>query len=158
MNTTQQEVRKLNFLDIFEPSFNREKISVGIHEKVILTIRYPEAFTLDQDVFTAIWTHGEKISLEKTIASTVFAESFNSVGLTSEDDLQESLYRLSNIGIQIMVSNTTEQREINHNLFDMASEFDVDGNLIAVTMSVRNPEIFNWLFVEDLMNLSEEGC
>jgi hypothetical protein len=153
MITTRPEVRKLNFFDVFESNFMREEISVGIHEEVIITINYPESFTLDKDMFMAIWTNGEKISFNETIASTVNAEALFSDELICEEDLEESLKRLSKLSIDISYSKQGERHKNHYNLFDVASSSDADGNLMAVTMEVKCLDILNWLFSEDLMKL-----
>lgn len=153
MNIQRPVVNKLNFMDIFNSEFQKNNISIGVSNDVVVTIEGPELSLSDRVIFTTIWGNGEKCTIDNTIFSTISEELLYSHVSMTDSILEEALDRLSRLSIGVKYSFEGERYEGRYNIFDVAVSSDIDGRIQAVTMGVKSLLILGWLFSEDSLKI-----
>jgi DNA-binding Lrp family transcriptional regulator len=147
------QVSKLNFMDIFNSESQKDDISVGINEDVVVTIECPVFTSLDRVIFTTIWSSGEKSAIDDTIVSTISEKLLNSHVPTFDYNLEEALVRLSRVSIGVKYAFEGERVEGRYNIFDVAISSDGDGRVQAITMGVKSLMTLGWLFSEESLKI-----
>jgi hypothetical protein len=153
MSRQRPEVNKIDFFEIFSPNYNSKKMQVGICSEVFVTIHSKKFSYMDQAFFKAILVYGNKSEVDDMIVSVVNTEKLLTYLPESDISLENALYRLSSVRLEVIYSQNNERHEEYYNIFDLAMSSDASGNSVAITLGIKSLDVLEWLFKEDLIKL-----